>query len=126
MGSMTNYLENVLLEGTVKATTYTAPANVYLALFSTVCSDTAAGTEITGNGYARQEITFGTAALGEITSTANVSFTASGGNWGSVVATGIMDASTGGNLLYYDTINKVVNDGETLTFESGKITVSMD
>lgn len=126
MPGISDYLENKLLDGTVKATTYTAPANVYLGLYTTAPTSSTSGTEVTGSGYSRQLITFGTAAAnGSITNTANVSFTASGGNWGLLPGSAILDASTGGNIMYFSSLNRVVNDGDTLNFQTGKITVSM-
>lgn len=124
--SMTDYLENKVLDGTVKATTYTAPANVYMALYSVAPSDSATGTELVGNGYSRQLITFGTAAAnGSISNTANVAFTASGNAW-SVKGHAITDASSAGNILYWSTTNKAVGAGETYTYATGKITININ
>ena len=122
---MSDYLENKLLDATLRNTSYTSPATVYMALYSTVNTGATAGTELSGSGYSRQAITFGSAAAtGTISSTANVSFTASGANWTAAVSSAIVDASTGGNVLYYyNGPARTVVDGETLTFESGDITV---
>lgn len=125
MAEISYYLSNKLLEGTVKATTYTAPANVYMALFSTTCNVSAAGTEITGNGYARQLVSFGTANNASIASSANVNFSATGNSWPAAVSVGIMDASTSGNLMYFTNLNKVVAAGDTLTFENGSVTITI-
>lgn len=123
---MTYYLENKLLEGSLKATTYTAPGNVYMALFSTNCTKSTAGTELTGNGYARQLVSFGTAANGVIQATGNVTFSATGNTWPTVVNAGIYDANTGGNLMYYTTLNpKTVEAGSSLQFDSTNITITI-
>jgi hypothetical protein len=123
---MTDYLENKVLDGTVKATTYTAPANVYMALYSVAPSESGTGTELTGNGYGRQLITFGTAAAnGTISNTANLSFTASGNAW-SVKGQAITDAASGGNILYWSTTNRALAAGETLTYLTGKINISIN
>lgn len=124
---MSQYLENKILDATLRNTSYTSPATVYLALFSTTCSPTAAGTELSGNGYSRQSVTFGTAASGgTISNTANVAFTASGGNWTQSISSAIMDASTGGNVLYYfNGSPKTVSNGQTLTYESGSIDITI-
>jgi hypothetical protein len=122
---MSDYLENKLLDATLRNTSYTSPANVYMALYSTVNTGNAAGTELSGSGYSRQLITFGNAAAtGTVASTANVSFTANGANWTTAVSSAIVDASSSGNVLYfYNGPARTVLDGETLTFESGDITV---
>jgi len=125
---MTTYLENALLDATLKATTYTSPANVYMALYSTTNSQATPGTELTGNGYSRQSTPFATsAALGIIQNTGNVSFTASGGAWTTAVSAAIMDASTSGNMLYFNNAMpaQTVNDGDTLTYETGQVTITI-
>lgn len=123
--AMTTYLENKLLDATLRGTSYTSPANVYMALYSTVGNSTTMGTELSGNGYSRQLVTFGNAAAsGSIASTANVTFTANGANWTTAVSSAILDASTGGNALYfYNMPPKTVLNGQSLTFESGDITI---
>lgn len=125
MAEISYYLSNKLLEGTVKATTYTAPANVYLALYSTASTVSGPGTELTGNGYARQLVSFGTAANASIASSGNVSFTSVGNAWTTTASVGITDASTSGNLLYFTNLTKKVNAGDTLTFASGTITITI-
>lgn len=128
MAEFTNFLENELLDHVFANAAYTAPTTIYLALYTTVCSDSARGTEVTGGGYARQATAFGTAAAGLIENTAVESFTASGANYGTVVATGLEDASTAGNQLCYDNdfTDTVVNDGNTLEFAIGAIDVTLD
>jgi hypothetical protein len=56
---------------------------------------------------------------------------ATGGNWGTIVAFGIMDASTAGQLLYWGAVNapsgKVINDGDTLSFPASTgLTITED
>jgi len=121
--SMSDYLENKVLDGTVKGTTYTAPANVYMALYSVVPTDAGGGTELVGNGYSRQLITFGNAAAnGQIQNTANVTFSATGNAW-SVAGAAVVDASTSGNILYWSAQSRNVTAGTDLTYLSGKITL---
>ena len=123
---MTTYLENALLEGTLRGNTFTAPANVWMSLYSTQNTPGTAGTELTGNGYARQQVTFSAAASGEITSNAAVTFTASGNNWPLAVSAAIMSANTGGNMLYYYNITpRTVNAGDSLVFATGDITITI-
>lgn len=127
MSEFTDYLENKILDHVFKNTAYTAPTTIYLALYTTVCSDSARGTEVSGSGYARQAVAFGTASGGTISNTAVEQFTASGGNFGTVVAVGLEDAATAGNQLCYDNdfTDTAVNDGQTLEFAIGDIDVSL-
>lgn len=127
MSKMSNYLENALVNATLRATAYTAPATVYLALYTTDPTDADAGTEVTGGAYARQAITFGAPTDGVATNSANVSFPAATANWGNVTHIGIRDAATAGNLLYYAPLTTARNilTGDTLSFLSGQVSVTL-
>jgi len=128
MTALSNYLENEILDHALGTAAYTAPAAVYLALFTTDPTDSNIGSELTGNGYARQVATFSASSGGTTANTAEIVFSASGGNFGTVSHSGIYDAPTGGNLLFHNalTTSRVVNDGESLTFAIGAITASLD
>lgn len=127
MSSFSDFLENELLDHAFRNSAYTPPAAVYLALYTAAPTDAGGGTEVSGGNYQRQAITFGSAASGgAISNTAAVSFTASGANFGDVVAVGIFDASTTGNLMAWDTITTAtVNDGDTLNFAIGAIDITL-
>lgn len=126
MSSFSDYLENAVLDYVFRNTGAPTSTNVYLALFTVAPTDAGGGTEVSGSGYARQTITFGAAAGGAIANTGAVSFTASGGNFGSVVAVGIFDASTVGNMIAWDDITSAtVNDGDTINFPIGDIDVTL-
>lgn len=126
MSSFSDYLEDAVLDHVFRNTALTSPTTVYCALYTVAPTDAGGGTEVTGAGYARQAITFGAASGGAMTTTAAVSFTASGGNYGTVVAMGIFDALTAGNLLAWDGITSAaVNDGDTLEFAIGDIDLTL-
>lgn len=126
MSSFSDYLENAVLDHVFRNTALASPTTVYLALYTVTPSDSGGGTEVTGGGYARQAITFGAASGGAMTSTAAVTFTASGANFGTVVAVGIHDAASAGNLLAWDGITSAaVNDGDTIEFATGDIDLTL-
>lgn len=126
MSSFTDYLEDRVLNHIFRNTASTAPATVYLALYTVTPSDTGGGTEVTGGGYARQAITFGASSGGAISNTSAVSFTASGANYGTVVSVAVMDALTVGNMLAWDGITSaIINDGDTLNFAIGDIDITL-
>jgi hypothetical protein len=124
---MTNYLANSIANAVLRNTTYTSPANVYASLYSVAPTANTAGTELTGNGYARQLTTFDVPAAGATVSNVAVSFgAASGNNWPTVVAFGIVDASTSGNILFYQPISaRNIKIGDTLDIDSGAITIDI-
>lgn len=128
MSSFSDYLENELLDHVFRNAAYTPPAAVYLGLYTASPTDAGGGTEVSGGGYVRQAITYGDAASGgALTNTAAVSFTASGANFGTIVAVGIFDASSAGNLLAWDDLasSVVVNDTDTLTFPIGELDLTL-
>lgn len=132
MSEASDYVENQILDCYLNQTNITAPTNIYLGLFTSAPSDAGGGTEVSGNGYSRVEITakFDAASGtgGSLSSNADITgFTASGGNWGTVTSIGIFDASTSGNLLFYTALDSsaTVNDGDSFQISSGNLTVTV-
>ena len=127
MSSFSDFLENELLDHVFNNAAYTAPATIYLGLYTTAPTDAGGGTEVSGGGYARQAVAFTTSSGGAISNSAAESFTASGANFGTVVAVGLFDAASAGNLLAWDAITSaVVNDGDTINFAIGDIDITLD
>lgn len=135
MGSKSDYLENKLLDHTLRNTLFTQPAVVWSALFTVIPSDTTGGTEVTNasSGYTRVTTTFVTAGLTTTGRTSNdsaVSFvTVAGGVTLTVVGWAIMDTSTvaAGNVLYWATVTSTVLEvGDQATFPAANIVVTED
>ena len=123
---MSNYLANAIVNATVRNTTYSSPANVWVALYSVAPTGNTSGTELSGNNYSRQNVTFNAPTAGTTTSNVAVTFSATGNNWPAVVATAITDASTGGNILWYSPIaTQVVLASGNITLTGGNITLSV-
>lgn len=131
-GNITNYLETAMLDHVTGRAAYTKPTATYLALFTVAPTDSTAGTEVTAsNGYARQEISWGAAATGAIANDATVRFpdvSTASGSWGTITAIGIFDGVTGGNLLWYGTLNATVTigNGDSYSITSGGLTLTLD
>jgi hypothetical protein len=125
-GNLTNYLENKLIDHFLGTTSYTMPADVYIALFTVAPSDAGGGTEVTGGSYARQIATFSGASSGATSNDSNVDFT--GMPAATTVAIGIFDALTSGNMLLYGTLttNKTTDAGDTLRIATGDLDISID
>lgn len=135
-GSISDFLENELLDHLIGAAAYTAPATIHFGLATAAISDSTTGSTVTepsGNGYARKSETnnktlWGAASSRSVALAAAVTFaTASGGSWGTATHWFIADAPSGGNILAHGdlTVSKAVADGETVSFESGDITISI-
>lgn len=127
MSAMSNYLENALINATLRNTTFTSPATVYVGLFLTDPTDAGTGTQVSGGSYARQAATFGAPSNGASTTTADITFPTATANWGTIPYFGIFDASTSGNMLYHGALNnsKTIETGDILKIETGNLTVTL-
>jgi len=127
MSELSNYLENALINATLRATTYTSPATVYVALFTTDPTDANSGTEVSGGSYARTAVTFAAPSNGVTTNSADVTFPTCTLAWGVVSHIGIYDASTSGNLLYHTPLDasKTVDAADIFKISSGSLSVTL-
>lgn len=127
MSKMSNYLENALVNATLRGTAYTAPTTVYLALYTTDPTDGDTGTEVTGGAYARKAATFSAPTDGATSLAAGVTFPQATAGWGTVTHIGVRDALTGGNLLYHTSLTtaRAVLTGDTLGFLSGQVPITL-
>ena len=125
--SFTNYLETEILDHVFGGNAYTAPATLYVGLYTAAPGEAGGGTELSGSGYARQTTAF-TVSGSTASNSANIEFPAATGNWGTVTHAGIFDASTGGNLIAYATLtsSKVVETGDILRFSASQLQVTLD
>lgn len=111
----------------------TRPTAWYVALFSTSPGEAGTGTELTGTGYARQQVTggFTTPASGAAgcSNPAAITYTNSGGtNWPAASHFGIFTASTGGTYLGGAALaaSKTVGPGDSATFAIGDLVITLD
>ena len=138
MTAFSDFLENELLDHVLRNAAYTAPTSVFISLHTAATTDAGGGTEVSGNGYAREEVgggsgqsfkIAGTPAVGATENTeAWVYPTASGAAWGLIINTAIFDAVTAGNMLFHGalTASKQVDDGDTFQFNADTYDVSLD
>lgn len=128
MAEMSNYLENALINATLRNTSYTSPATVYVGLYTSDPGEGNTGTEVSGGSYARTAVTFGAPSNGVSTNSASVTFPTATGTWGTVTHIGILDASTGGNLLYYTPLDasKAIASGDVFTISTGNLSVTLE
>lgn len=126
MSALSDAAETLVVNFMANAETATRPTAWYLGLFSAAPSDSGGGTELSGNGYARQNMTFGAASGGVAANTSTHTFTASGGNWAEVTHYGIFSASTGGTLWWHGALTtpKTAANGDSLTVAAGAFTLT--
>ena len=144
MTALTNYIENQLIDFLFRGQPLAAPANVWVALFTVAPSPAGGGTEVSGGGYARVEVPCslaawaGTQAPGSTTASigfngttsnnADLTFPVPTALWGTVVAVGVFDAATAGNMLFQGPLAAplTVNTGNVLRFPAGSLTIQID
>ena len=127
MAEMSNFLENALINATLRNTTYTSVATVYVSLWTSDPTDAGSGTEVSGGSYARTSITFGAPSNGVTTSNADCTFPQATASWGTVSHIGLYDASTSGNLLFHTPLDtsKTIDSGDIFKIASGSLTVTL-
>ena len=126
MSAMSDFLELEVLDHVLGTGSYTMPTTVRIGLSTGSFGDDNSGTELTGNGYARQAITFAAASSGSAATNATVTFPTATGSWGSVGFWGIFDAASGGNLLVHGAFDsaKTIGTGDVFRINSGDLTVT--
>ena len=118
MSALSNVHATSLLNTSLRSGTY------YLALFLTDPTASGNGTEVSGGGYARKIITFGTPSLvsgkEQVTNSAAVDL-------GTVAYWGIYDAQSSGNLLWYGSFSRSKNvlSGDAITVSTGAIVCTL-
>ena len=127
MAEMSNYLENALINATLRNTSYTSPATVYVGLYTSDPTDANTGTEVSGGSYTRTAVTMGSPTDGVSTNSAAVEFPQASGSWGTVAYIGIRDALTTGNLLYHSPLDtsKTIDTGDIFKIATGSLSVTL-
>lgn len=139
--ALTDSAENAIVDAVLRGQALGAPATFYVALDTTACSDSAAGTEVSGGSYARVAVTSslanwaGTQSAGSTTASsgtggqtsnnAAITFPSPTANWGSVSHFRLVSASSGGTTWFCQAITtpKTVNNGDAApSFAIGAMT----
>ena len=127
MPSITDYLENKIIDWLFRGENYSPPTTLYFALFSAEATETGGGTEFSGNGYARVGITASlanfagtqadkstTVSTGDSGKTSNnidIEFPEPTGAWGTATHMAVFDAHTDGNMLMFSKFAKTKHIG---------------
>ncbi|HEY9647564.1 MAG TPA: hypothetical protein V6C88_14405 [Chroococcidiopsis sp.] len=135
MAGFSDYAEGKILDHVFGAVTYTPPATLYIALFTTTpnVETGASGTEVTGGNYSRVAVTnnatnWPAASGGSKSNGTQINFPTPSAGWGTVVGFGVYDASSAGNMLGAAalTASKVINSGDPVYFPASSLTVALD
>jgi len=129
MSAASNYLEDKVLDHVLAVASYTPAGTVYIGLW-TADDGLEAGTitsEVSGGSYARQSVTFSASSDGQTSNSATVTFPTATANWGTITHVAVMDASTGGNVLFHGgvTTAKTIESGDTFQISSGNLDITL-
>jgi len=135
MAAFSDYLENKLVDATLRGQSFTAPSTVYLSLFTADPTDANTGNELTDSGYVRQDMAKGGAvATGWAAPSNGVTSNAQLIQFppiadGTVVLThyALFDAQSGGNMLYHSslTTSKTMEVSDVTSFDIGALTITI-
>lgn len=126
-----NYVKNNTLDFWLRNQSVTQPPSVWVTLYSTNPTAADTGTEISGGGFARQQVTFSAPSISgdiaTIQNTASVTFAQLTANAGTAGYLGLRDANTGGNLLFYEALPTAITlaQGYTPYWAAGELKVTM-
>lgn len=129
-GSMTDFLENKLLEHSLGKNAYAIPG-CYVALFTVNPSDAGGGTEVTGGAYQRQQVLpagWNAASGGSISNASDIIFPVASASWGNVSAVGIFDQATTGQMLWWGTLStaKTIAQNDQFKIAQNNLTITLD
>lgn len=145
MSAMSDVLENKLIDHIFRGMSWSAPTNLYVALYTSATDDADGGTEVSGGNYGRAALNplfsnwEGTNA--EVTNTPSagtsghtqnavaINFNAPSANWGQVTHFGIHTSASGtGNRLFHGSLTtpKTINNGDPApSFAIGDLDITL-
>ena len=130
MAGLTNFGEDLVLDWLFTTGAATRPTSWYVSLYTVAPTESTGGTEVSGGSYARVSTSFTVSGTAPTTAsnTAAVEFAEASATWGTVVAAGIMDALSGGNLIAFAslTTSKAIDTGDVLRFNAGALDITLD
>lgn len=119
-GGTSDYLSNKFIDLWFRNQAFTFPANAFFALFTVAPNNAGGGTEVNGASYSRVSTPFSLAGFsgtqgagttvastgtgGVITNNFSLAFPQPAEPWGTILAEGVYDALSAGNLLFWNTI----------------------
>lgn len=125
MSNLTNFSENQLLVWQLTNGAMTRPTAWFVGVGTGNTDITLTG-EPSGNGYARQAVTF--SVTNDVASnTALLVFGPASASWGSMSSIAVFDAATGGNCLWAGALaaSRTVDVGDSLTVAAGALTLTL-
>ena len=136
MASMSNFLENKLIDFILRGISYSPASTLYVALCTAAPTDSSTGStisEINGGNYTRRSLvcntTNWTASVTTGTSNNATAIEWLGVTWsGTVSHVAICDSLTSGNMLFYSALSssQTVASGDSISFGINGLSIQID
>lgn len=132
MAAASNWLEESILNYFFRNTAVAQPTRVYLALYINDPTDADTGTEVSGLGYTRQQVTFAVPTQvgekGSITNSQKIEFPIATEDWGNISHWAIRTAETAGNMLCRGNFRRTekVQSGNRFTIDTNNLQITME
>lgn len=137
MAGKSNFLEESFLDHMLRGGSLSAPATLFFALFTVAPGeDGTGGTEVSQSPYARIGLANlagnwkdpSTATQGETNNLVDVVFSPANEPYGDIVAIGLYDAVSAGNLLWFDSVVGpfTINLGDQPIIRAGQFVITED
>lgn len=129
MTAFSNYAETLVLTWIFTSDAATRPTTWFVGLHTADPTEVGNVSELSGNGYARQSVTFTAPASGATENSALLTFGPNTTtNWGTVTHLSVWDASTTGNCLAKGALSSsvAINVGDSLTIAAGALDITLD
>jgi hypothetical protein len=125
--SLTNTFETRVLEWLLTTGSPTRPTAWYLGLFTGAPGEAGGGTELSGDAYVREAVTF-TVSGDTATNSGAVEWPVATGDWGTITHVAIFDALTSGNMIAYAALSnsKTINTGDVIRIPASDLDVTLD
>ena len=123
--NFTDTIRNAVINRFLRNQSYTPPATLYLASYTTTTTRTGGGTESTGGSYARQTMALDAASSGVTANTDEENFT--GMPASTVTDLAVLDAVSSGTMLCWGAgdSSAVLGSGDTLRVTAGSLQLTV-
>lgn len=127
MAHFSDYMEQEILDWGFTVAGVTRPTAWYVELYTAAPTDAGGGTALTGNGHARQSVTW-TRSGSTLNPSADLTFGPYTASMGTVTHFGVFDALTSGNMLGWNalTTSRAIGNGDSAKFTTSQLSISLD
>lgn len=127
-GGVATGFGNSILDWLFRGQALAQPNNIYIALCSTLCTDTVPGIELSGSNYGRaQHNIWDLANGGTSQNTGEILYPQATGDWLPAISAALFDAITNGiYMLYLDGLNLTVLNNQVGRWPDGALRLILD